>query len=218
MSVVTVQLGQCGNQVGFHLFDSLAQSAGSASDAVISSSTFKSSSSTSAAKKNYFSGKNRDDFVQEICERFFHERLPSLDTASSSSSCSSVLEARAVLVDMESKVVDNVTHQSEVTSRGRGKRGGGVTAPGTSGRGGAGPRGKDPDKRLPWRFNANRVFSRKMGSGNNWANGFLNYGAECREDIIDVVRKEVESCDAFQGFLLLMSLAGEKGEIMSVCR
>ena len=155
--------------MGYHLFESLANSA-------------RAPSNTSSGQ--YFSSKAKDDYVQELIERYFHERLPPIGASAFSSS----LEARAVLIDMESKVVDKVTEAASSAHR-LNKEGG----------------------EFRWCFDAKRVFSRKRGSGNNWANGFLNYGTQCRDDIVDVVRKELESCESFQGFLLLMSLAGGTG-------
>lgn len=164
MSIITVQLGQCGNQMGFHFFDHLAE----AIDA--SNKTYKDASS-----------KARETFVSALRDRFFHERLPPLPSLGVKLAPSSTsLHARAVLVDMETKVVGSVVEAAE---RRNGK----------------------------WKYHADRIYSQKQGSGNNWGNGYLNYGAECKEGIVDKVRKELESCDHFEGFLLLMSLAGGTG-------
>ncbi|NP_001081147.1 tubulin delta 1 L homeolog [Xenopus laevis] len=73
MSVVTVQLGQCGNQVGYELFDVLCNDLHS---------------------KTGHSTKRENDNYQTVCkERFFLEE-----------ECGDLV-ARAVLVDMEPKVV-----------------------------------------------------------------------------------------------------------------
>ncbi|CAG6005639.1 unnamed protein product [Menidia menidia] len=68
MSVVTVQLGQCGNQVGQELFDVLCSDA------------------QEGQRKSYRAAS---------CERFFHQ------------TAHGELEARAVLVDMEPKVINH---------------------------------------------------------------------------------------------------------------
>ena len=39
---------------------------------------------------------------------------------------------------------------------------------------------------------------RQGGAGNNWAKGHYTEGAELVDQILDVVRKEAESCDALQ--------------------
>lgn len=38
------------------------------------------------------------------------------------------------------------------------------------------------------------------GAGNNWAKGHYTEGAEMIEEVLDVVRKEADGCDALQGF------------------
>jgi tubulin beta len=56
----------------------------------------------------------------------------------------------------------------------------------------------------------NFVFG-QSGAGNNWAKGYYTEGQELAESILDVVRKESESCDALQGFQLVHSLGGGTG-------
>ena len=36
------------------------------------------------------------------------------------------------------------------------------------------------------------------GAGNNWAKGYYTDGVELVDSVIDVVRKEAETCDALQ--------------------
>merc|ERR1711992_375302 len=45
----------------------------------------------------------------------------------------------------------------------------------------------------------NFVFG-QSGAGNNWAKGHYTEGAELVDSVLDVVRKESESCDCLQGF------------------
>lgn len=45
-----------------------------------------------------------------------------------------------------------------------------------------------------------------VGAGNNWAIAHYTEGAELVESILDIVRKEVEACDALQGFQIAHSL------------
>lgn len=47
--------------------------------------------------------------------------------------------------------------------------------------------------------------------GNNWAKGHYTEGAELVDSVLDVVRKEAESCDCLQGFQLTHSLGGGTG-------
>ncbi len=46
----------------------------------------------------------------------------------------------------------------------------------------------------------NFVFG-QSGAGNNWAKGHYTEGAELIDSVLDVVRKEAESCDCLQGML-----------------
>lgn len=41
----------------------------------------------------------------------------------------------------------------------------------------------------------------QTGAGNNWAKGHYTEGAELIDSVLDVVRKEAESCDCLQGKL-----------------
>ena len=59
----------------------------------------------------------------------------------------------------------------------------------------------------------NFVFG-QSGAGNNWAKGHYTEGAELIDSVLDVVRKEAESCDCLQGFQLTHSLGGGTGSGM----
>ena len=54
----------------------------------------------------------------------------------------------------------------------------------------------------------------KKGAGNNWAKGHYTEGAELIDSVLDVVRKEAESCDCLQGFQVSHSLGGGTGSGM----
>eukprot|EP00069_Balaena_mysticetus_P002698 bmy_16170T0 len=54
----------------------------------------------------------------------------------------------------------------------------------------------------------------QSGTGNNWARGQYTEGAELADSVLDVVRKEAESCDCLQGFQLTHSLGGGTGSGM----
>lgn len=49
------------------------------------------------------------------------------------------------------------------------------------------------------------------GTGNNWAKGHYTEGAELCDHVLDVARKEAESCDCLQGFQMVHSLGGGTG-------
>jgi tubulin beta len=59
----------------------------------------------------------------------------------------------------------------------------------------------------------NFVFA-QSSAGNNWAKGHYTEGAELVESCMDIVRREVESCDVLQGFQLTHSLGGGTGSGM----
>jgi tubulin beta len=59
----------------------------------------------------------------------------------------------------------------------------------------------------------NFVFG-QSGAGNNWAKGHYTEGAELVDAVMDVVRKETETCDCLQGFQLAHSLGGGTGSGM----
>merc|ERR550514_2612878 len=56
----------------------------------------------------------------------------------------------------------------------------------------------------------NFVFG-QTGAGNNWAKGHYTEGAELIDSVLDVVRKESESCDCLQGFQVCHSIGGGTG-------
>ncbi|GBG74225.1 hypothetical protein CBR_g17937 [Chara braunii] len=174
MSVVTVQLGQCGNQIGSQVFQALARDGmgrGGEGRARIGGG------GGGGFKGSYGEG--------EIWETFFRECEIDDRRSERSSGHASGGEAiaRAVLVDMEPKVVRSV--MSSVRSYEGCPSG--------------------------WAYGDNNFFSRDSGSGNNWARGYYVHGPRCRDPIMEVIRREVEACDNFGGFLLLQSAAGGTG-------
>merc|ERR1712196_723765 len=59
----------------------------------------------------------------------------------------------------------------------------------------------------------NFVFG-QTGAGNNWAKGHYTEGAELIDSVLDVVRKESESCDCLQGFQVCHSIGGGMGTLL----
>ena len=148
MSTITVQLGQCGNQIGTQLFSTLHRDATSPSSSPC--------------------------YREVSLDRYFYSC--SQENASTSGE---PLQARAVLVDMESKVVQNSLVAAKKTEI--------------------------------WSFDEKSVYSEKQGSGNNWANGYLNHAPACKDVVMKMVRRQVERCDHLDSFLVLMSVAGGTG-------
>uniref|UniRef100_A0A2K5CBC0 Tubulin beta chain n=1 Tax=Aotus nancymaae TaxID=37293 RepID=A0A2K5CBC0_AOTNA len=60
-------------------------------------------------------------------------------------------------------------------------------------------------------FRSDNFIFGQFGAGNNWAKGYYTEGAELMESVMDVLRKEAESCDCLQGFQLTHSLGGGTG-------
>ncbi|PPQ74603.1 hypothetical protein CVT24_004192 [Panaeolus cyanescens] len=60
-------------------------------------------------------------------------------------------------------------------------------------------------------FRPDTYVTAESGAGNNWAKGYYTEGAELVDSILDIVRKQSESCDALQGFQILHSLGGGTG-------
>jgi len=56
----------------------------------------------------------------------------------------------------------------------------------------------------------NFVFG-QSSAGNNWAKGHYTEGAELIDQVLDVVRREMETCDCLQGFQICHSLGGGTG-------
>lgn len=54
----------------------------------------------------------------------------------------------------------------------------------------------------------------QSGAGNNWAKGHYTEGAELVDSVLEVLRKEAESCDCLQGFQVTHSLGGGTGSGM----
>ena len=86
------------------------------------------------------------------------------------------LKARAVLVDMEEGVIGEMLR---------------------------GPMGD--------LFDARMRFGDVSGSGNNWAHGYHVYGPQYCEDFMERVRGATEACDSLQGFFMMHSLGGGTG-------
>lgn len=51
----------------------------------------------------------------------------------------------------------------------------------------------------------------KCGAGGIWARGYYTSGAAILDQVIDVVRKQIEGCDCLQGFVMTHALGGGTG-------
>jgi tubulin delta len=109
-----------------------------------------------------------------------------------------VMIPRSVLVDMEAKVVEGILSSLWSTS----SRGHSSLAPSV---------GASSMHSTRVKFDKKRSFVRQSGCANNWGFGFTRQGPKHAESILDLIRKEVESCDVLGGLLTLQSVAGGTG-------
>ncbi|KAF3809528.1 Tubulin beta-1 chain [Colletotrichum gloeosporioides] len=63
-------------------------------------------------------------------------------------------------------------------------------------------------------FRPDNMVHGQSGAGNNWAKGHYTEGAELVDQVLDVVRREAETCDSLQGFQITHSLGGGTGSGM----
>ncbi|RLN20379.1 hypothetical protein BBJ28_00002508 [Nothophytophthora sp. Chile5] len=145
--MLTVQVGQCGNQLGRALFEKMA-----------------------AEQEDPAFFRPADD----VCsDRSIVQGRPR--------------RARAVLIDMEPKVIQQCLRKA-TASRSRGK-----------------------SSSAGWEYEAKNTFTRQSGSGNNWANGYKIHGTQAESELLDLLQSEAERCDLLKGFLTLQSAAGGTG-------
>ena len=157
-NVVTLQVGQCGNQVGYSFFQNL-------------------SSQLIQPKPTRYGidERNSDTFLpfgDSALDCFFRPNTKHPN---------SPMIARALLIDMEPKVVFQTLNSSN----------------------------KKPNRLFE--YDLNNAYHKQSGSANNWAFGFNNHGPKSHDDLLELIRKEVEYCDCLSGFLLMQSMAGGTG-------
>jgi len=63
-------------------------------------------------------------------------------------------------------------------------------------------------------FKPDNICAGANGAGNNWAKGHYTEGAELIDDVMEVIRREVEACDCPQGMQISHSLGGGTGSGM----
>ncbi|EEY69499.1 tubulin/FtsZ family [Phytophthora infestans T30-4] len=95
---------------------------------------------------------------------------------------SNTRRARAVLIDMEPKVIQQCYKPSSC---------------------------RKAD--ALWEYDPTNSFTRQSGSGNNWACGYRTQGTEVESELLDLLQSEAERCDLLKGFLTLQSAAGGTG-------
>ena len=60
-------------------------------------------------------------------------------------------------------------------------------------------------------YKPDNIITGRGGTGNNWAKGHYAEGAQLMEEVMDVIRKEVEGCDKLQGFDIAHAIGGGTG-------
>jgi hypothetical protein len=100
MSIITVQIGQCGNQIGEKLFETLI------SDCYDCNTIYQNNKSRTHYISNHVRRLN-ENYVNESVNRFFTENEKASDDGDE---VSNTLYARSVLIDMESKVVNKLLY------------------------------------------------------------------------------------------------------------
>ena len=92
MSIITIQIGQCGNQIGEKFFETLINDCQDPRSIQNQLNRFK------QQQPQQTETRQNEQYVQECKRRFFTESEKDKDTP---------LIPRAVLIDMESKVISN---------------------------------------------------------------------------------------------------------------
>ncbi len=62
------------------------------------------------------------------------------------------------------------------------------------------------DRKIASLFEAEQIFAEISGAGNNWANGYVEYGSKYEDVIVEAIRRAVSYCDSLQSFLMIHSL------------
>ena len=220
MSLVTIQLGQCGNQLGRVLNDTLfSHLAGDATD------------------DHSHPRRQR----RRALERYFAQVDPSATNSFGIESNTDQFHARSVLVDMETKVVQKCmqhvgtvanpstptsatsikstksTKQTKPTRTSRGTRGGArqpISSYNNSFNNSM-PPSSTSSNTATWSYRPKSSYVRHSGSGNNWAAGYNTHAAGPQgagSSVMELIRIEAEQSDfGVSAFLLLQSLAGGTG-------
>ncbi|XP_057684221.1 tubulin epsilon chain [Corythoichthys intestinalis] len=149
---VVVQVGQCGNQIGCRFWELALQE---------------------------YAHFNKKRLYDDATGAFFHN--VDLTSRNKGVYCSNngvvqLLKARAVLLDMEERVISQMMKGS-----------------------------------LRDVFDHTQVLTGMSGAGNNWAVGYMMYGLNYKDKIVEQLRKAAEQCDCLQSFFLIHSTGGGTG-------
>ncbi|XP_074079945.1 tubulin gamma-1 chain-like isoform X1 [Macrotis lagotis] len=182
--IITLQLGQCGNQIGFEFWKQLCAEHGISPEGIV-----EEFATEGTDRKDVF-------FYQVLFQMHEHRKLGTQwaerhergKTVSDQRKQSACLlgrqEAddehyipRAVLLDLEPRVIHSILNS--------------------------------PYAKL---YNPENIYLSEHGggAGNNWASGF-SQGEKIHEDIFDIIDREADGSDSLEGFVLCHSIAGGTG-------
>eukprot|EP00833_Pecoramyces_ruminatium_P015901 jgi/Orpsp1_1/1189933/evm.model.d7180000075557.1 len=66
-------------------------------------------------------------------------------------------------------------------------------------------------KEKSWKYDENNIYHEQIGAANNWSFGYYIHGPKAYEAVKQRIRTEVENCMDFDAFLVIQSLAGGTG-------
>ena len=151
--VIHVQVGGCGNQIGYQFYERIAKYEHSILP--------NGEKSLTRNHENIYTDIDEENYYTNV---FFEE------------SKSGRWSPRAVLADLEPYSIDQI----QQLEYGR-----------------------------MFKSEYNAIY--QYGAGGNWAKGHYTIGAECVDNVMEVVRKQAENCGNLQGFQLMHSLGGGSG-------
>jgi len=203
--IITLQVGQCGNQIGGEFWKQLCLehgiSHGDGSALEQPAPPPSSSSSTEFRGGSNNAPPPADDrkdvfFYQSDDDRY----IP-----------------RALLIDLEPRVVNKLAanaSSSATTAAGTGNNAT-TTAGSKSPRHGGGASSNRYSQYSHSFFNPENIFVAQEGggAGNNWASGYRQ-GSEHAEQVLDMIDREADNSDSLEGFVLCHSIAGGTGSGM----
>ena len=177
--MITLQVGQCGNQIGTRFWEMALK------EHNITNITNNNRNNSDKSNKRRTTGNNKTDCFDEAMSSFFRNidaktgtDIPLINSNDNNSNFNNnnigQLKARAVLIDMEEGVVNELLNRSPLRSL----------------------------------FDSSQFLTDCSGSGNNWSHGYCYYAQRYRESILEKVRRCMEPCESLQGFFLLHSLGG----------
>ncbi|CAM9247334.1 unnamed protein product [Ectocarpus sp. 12 AP-2014] len=190
MSVVTVQVGQCGNQLGASLFQALHDHANQPPAHHGHTSGAESERARTACRRSFFrdGGVARAviiDTEPKVIQRIVATRGRAEESTGGRESAHGKTAQRRT----------NTTGDRNHSIVGGGSRGGG------------------------WRYDSGTQVCchAQGGAANNWAYGYHAHGATFTEACLEGVRRETERCDRLTGLCILHSLAGGTGSGLGTC-